>query len=195
MNSTKVKIISTAGEIFSKKGFAGASIREISNQCGVNVAAINYHFESKEKLFLQVVSDNYYFLENEIFKIHSSGCSQEEFFLKVFRMFLKNSTMFLNTYKLFLNDLVIPDVNFLLSSKGTFGPPGIDFATEIVKNNNPQLDEDRVFFVVKNIFSVMCHSALAMSCPLIKDKISQAKGYKKAEQEKNLTRLLNTLLK
>jgi AcrR family transcriptional regulator len=51
---TYQKIIESAEEIFAVKGYDGASIREITASAGVNLAAIHYHFGSKEKL-LQVV--------------------------------------------------------------------------------------------------------------------------------------------
>ena len=49
MQETKNKILVSAEQLFASKGFGGASVRDISNDCGVNIAAINYHFQSKEK--------------------------------------------------------------------------------------------------------------------------------------------------
>lgn len=51
----KETIIQSATDLFSKKGFEGTSVREIASDAGVNVALINYHFVSKEKLFESVV--------------------------------------------------------------------------------------------------------------------------------------------
>ena len=47
----KETIIESAIKLFSTKGFEGTSVREIASDAGVNVAMINYYFESKEKLF------------------------------------------------------------------------------------------------------------------------------------------------
>ena len=44
------QILNAAGEVFAIKGFKDATIREISAQAGVNLAAINYHFGDKERL-------------------------------------------------------------------------------------------------------------------------------------------------
>ena len=56
-------IIESAIKLFSNKGFEGTSVREIAADAGVNVAMINYYFESKEKLFESVVEYRTSFLK------------------------------------------------------------------------------------------------------------------------------------
>ncbi|HIE32734.1 MAG TPA: TetR family transcriptional regulator, partial [Thermodesulfobacteriaceae bacterium] len=46
------RLLEIAEEIFAKRGFAEAGIREITSQAGCNVAAVNYHFGDKKKLYL-----------------------------------------------------------------------------------------------------------------------------------------------
>jgi len=46
----KQKIILTAIGCIEKEGIQGVTIRKIADMSGVNVAAINYHFGSKEQL-------------------------------------------------------------------------------------------------------------------------------------------------
>ncbi|MFT4205173.1 MAG: TetR/AcrR family transcriptional regulator [Chitinophagaceae bacterium] len=55
MNCKKVQILDAATEVFSNKGFDGASIRELASAANVNIAMINYYFGSKEKLFNELV--------------------------------------------------------------------------------------------------------------------------------------------
>ncbi len=55
MDETKAKLIAAAGEEFALKGFAGATIRSISVRAGVNIAAVNYHFGDKARLYEQVL--------------------------------------------------------------------------------------------------------------------------------------------
>jgi len=55
MNKTQIKIIEAAEREFSERGFHGASIRDITSKAGANVAAINYHFGSKEELFIAMI--------------------------------------------------------------------------------------------------------------------------------------------
>ena len=52
--STKERILSAAELLFAQRGFDGASLRQLTTAAGVNLAAVNYHFGSKEKLVEQV---------------------------------------------------------------------------------------------------------------------------------------------
>lgn len=54
MNETQVKILEAAELELADCGFAGASIRNITQRAGVNVASINYHFGSKEELLKEL---------------------------------------------------------------------------------------------------------------------------------------------
>src|ERR1700730_14879204 len=46
----QLQIIEAAEKLFSIKGIDGASIRDIAEEAGVNLAMISYYFGSKEKL-------------------------------------------------------------------------------------------------------------------------------------------------
>ncbi|MEO6135928.1 MAG: TetR family transcriptional regulator [Ginsengibacter sp.] len=52
---TKETIIQSAIDLFSTKGYDGASVRDIASHANVNVAMINYYFGSKEGLFESIV--------------------------------------------------------------------------------------------------------------------------------------------
>lgn len=52
---TKQKILETALTIFAKKGFEGASTREICKEAGVNISLIAYYFGGKKGLYEKVV--------------------------------------------------------------------------------------------------------------------------------------------
>ena len=54
--STKNKILDAAEVLFADKGFNGTSLREITSQAEVNLAAVNYHFGSKKELIKDVMS-------------------------------------------------------------------------------------------------------------------------------------------
>src|SRR5574337_550190 len=53
-NSTRDRILGAAEKLFAERGFDGASLRQLTSAAGVNLAAVNYHFGSKEKLVEEV---------------------------------------------------------------------------------------------------------------------------------------------
>jgi len=50
MSDTKQRILDAAERLFAEHGFAATSLRAITASAGVNLAAVNYHFHSKEDL-------------------------------------------------------------------------------------------------------------------------------------------------
>ena len=49
------RLLRAARKLFAEKGLAATSIRELSQEAGVNVAAVNYHFGDKERLYLETL--------------------------------------------------------------------------------------------------------------------------------------------
>lgn len=52
---TKQRILDVAEQMFADQGFAGTSLRAITTAAEVNLAAVHYHFKSKESLLEAVV--------------------------------------------------------------------------------------------------------------------------------------------
>jgi AcrR family transcriptional regulator len=52
--STKDRILGAAEELFAQHGFGGTSLRQVTSRADVNIAAVNYHFGSKENLVNEV---------------------------------------------------------------------------------------------------------------------------------------------
>ncbi len=52
--STKQRILGVAEALFAEHGFAGTSLRLVTSQAEVNLAAVNYHFGSKDNLITEV---------------------------------------------------------------------------------------------------------------------------------------------
>ncbi len=52
---TRELLLQAAGEVFADAGFRAATVREICQRAGANIAAVNYHFGDKERLYLQVL--------------------------------------------------------------------------------------------------------------------------------------------
>ena len=52
---TREKVLCAAGKIFADKGFKAATVREICQEAGVNLASVNYYFGDKERLYIAAV--------------------------------------------------------------------------------------------------------------------------------------------
>ena len=56
MTDTKDKILNAAERLIGEQGYAATSLRQIIAEAGVNLAAVHYHFGSKEDLLDAVVA-------------------------------------------------------------------------------------------------------------------------------------------
>ncbi len=61
--SAKDRILASAKIFFARKGYETTSVREIAKDAKVNIAAINYHYGSKEGLFNTICRE---FAENKL---------------------------------------------------------------------------------------------------------------------------------
>jgi AcrR family transcriptional regulator len=55
IQDTKQKILDTAERLFAEQGYDATSLRQIIAKAGVNLAAVHYHFGSKEELLDELV--------------------------------------------------------------------------------------------------------------------------------------------
>ena len=53
---TKTRILDAAETLFMEHGFEATSLRQLTGAAGVNLAAVNYHFGTKEELFQAVLT-------------------------------------------------------------------------------------------------------------------------------------------
>ncbi|HKQ62270.1 MAG TPA: TetR family transcriptional regulator [Candidatus Polarisedimenticolaceae bacterium] len=49
------RLLEAAERLFAERGFDGASVRDLTAEAGVNIAAVNYHFGGKENLYRQMM--------------------------------------------------------------------------------------------------------------------------------------------
>lgn len=54
-DSTEVRILIAARNVFHRKGYAATRTRDIAEEAGINLALLNYYYRSKEKLFEMIM--------------------------------------------------------------------------------------------------------------------------------------------
>ena len=55
MLETRQRLLEAAGEVFAERGFRAATVRHICQRAKANIAAVNYHFGDKERLYTAVL--------------------------------------------------------------------------------------------------------------------------------------------
>jgi len=55
MDDARTRLLKAAGPIFAEQGYQAATVREICQQAGVNLASVNYYFGDKERLYIESV--------------------------------------------------------------------------------------------------------------------------------------------
>jgi len=55
--STEEKLKEAARVVFTRKGYAASTVRDIAAEANINLALVNYYFRSKEKLFELIMSE------------------------------------------------------------------------------------------------------------------------------------------
>lgn len=64
-DDTRARLLEAAGQVFADVGFQAATVRDICERAGTNVAAVNYHFRDKLTLYLEVFRSSLLQAENE----------------------------------------------------------------------------------------------------------------------------------
>lgn len=79
-NETKALLIETAGKLIAQKGYEKTTSKEICEVAKVNVAAINYHFGGRDKLYIAVLERVHEYLLNarELEELEVSTKTPEE---------------------------------------------------------------------------------------------------------------------
>lgn len=58
-DNTRQQIIETAGQLFADLGYGGTTSKLICEECGCNLAAVNYHFGSRDGLYSCILIESH----------------------------------------------------------------------------------------------------------------------------------------
>jgi AcrR family transcriptional regulator len=162
-----------AFELFGKYGFEGTSVRDIAQKADANIAAINYHFKSKEGLYWEIMVQTFADLESEIEKFFSQSKTVTELSLKTFEHFLNEKYALKNAMKMMLMEgIAYPeDPSQLSVLKNPAGPPGGRFFGEAIQREIPYpLSREGLLWGVKSTFGSVFHWGFMCSTPSCLDQ-------------------------
>ncbi|MFH6968404.1 TetR/AcrR family transcriptional regulator [Flavobacterium sp. YJ01] len=97
-NITAIKkvLLETAESLFSDRGYSDTSIRDIAKAAGVNLALVNYHFGSKENLYLTIFKRRFSAYELALTKMDNSKPADKKLdaFLEIYGSYIDSHRSF-----------------------------------------------------------------------------------------------------
>ncbi len=163
---TRSRIMEVAFDLFGRFGVEGTSVRQIAKDSKVNLAAINYHFKTKENLFWEIMHETFTEVDTSIGNFAKSSKTVKELSLKTYDYFVEDPIGLRNTMKLMLTEIKSrPEKKEVMEAlDSAMGPPGgIYFGEMIKKEISYKLSQEGVFWGIKSIFGSISHWAMIVS--------------------------------
>ena len=90
MKDTKQQLLQAATSIFARRGFDGATVKEISHEAQVNVSLVSYYFHGKEGLYRACLEKFGQQRLNIIEEVLTKATSQDDLITKLKKWALQN---------------------------------------------------------------------------------------------------------
>jgi AcrR family transcriptional regulator len=91
MRNARLTILNAATEFFARRGYAGASIREICKAAGVTKPVLYYHFRSKEHLYQELMLDIFNQTRRDLLRLSQfNGALRDRLILYVHSQFINS---------------------------------------------------------------------------------------------------------
>lgn len=188
-NDTKVKIMEVARVLFATNGFEGTSVREIARVAEVNVASLNYHFSSKEKLFHEILLKGHADCSADIQAMAQKGLSLEDLQVEIFRYFQTKSHDLMSHFKMMMST----EQKMILPEGEDPGPPGGKVVVEmILKEAGNKISEPDLHWALKSLFSHTVHMSLMYNCCFKNNAVPYSS---REDIEKGIRRLTRVVLR
>lgn len=196
--STKNIILNVASQLFADNGYDNTSIRDIAKAADVNISAINYHFNSKNGLYAEVLNENTQRMGEVMRGIRDRTNNTEEFTIEAFNYFMDESSIFLNSVKMFLMNNLPLDKELVPKSclEDAKGPPGVQILIELIREetNYKGDDETLLLWGARNILHSMTMIALVSQSSLIKMSNENELLFTEAEKIESIRRNVKATL-
>jgi AcrR family transcriptional regulator len=156
--STKARILLAAEEVFARKGFDGASTREIAALARVNISSLHYHWESKETLYVAVFERIYGQLVDRLQEDFAAPASKSDARAVVSRAMGRAFDFFAenpNVPRLLMRRIMDSDGTAGVPARDVMGPAWKVFSQWTRNFTGGRLSERDVAFLMLTVQSVM----------------------------------------
>ncbi len=185
--NAKQRIIEAASYLFGMKGYDGTSTREIAARAGVNIAALNYYFRSKNNLLLEVTDFVITSFREKIKKLTiDEKQSTADFAVKIFDTISEDGSKILNQFKLVMDMEHYPDDRI---DPEAIGIEQIEF--HLNKELNPSVPAEEKRWACQIIFGFINHMALLSVCEMGQKFI---KRYSTTSPRQSIHKLVSALV-
>jgi AcrR family transcriptional regulator len=169
--ATKEKILDTAERLIASQGFAATSLRQIISEAQVNLAAVHYHFGSKEELLDQLILRKVTRVNEEraalldCFERESGGgpVSVEKILAAFFEPMIAagcRNPQFVRLMGRLIAEGLIPSL-----AEKHFQPTTMRFIAAL-RRALPDLSEGELFWRVQFMFGAMAHTVGGLALPV-----------------------------
>jgi len=157
---TRKRLLLTAEELFADRGFHGVGVREITSAAGVHLSAVNYHFGSKDDLYLGVFKELFiararqvrnHFLAR-LAKASPSARSVIRAFAEAVLFGPMDDRERSVHYRLLAREMTEPTEAFKLISRHAVQPL-IELLTERLSSCFPRLSPEELSFAAMSLFA------------------------------------------
>ena len=163
VGSTKDKILTTALELFSTKGYATTSIREIARLANVNLSAINYYFDSKQGLYAAVILESKSVLKSHVHDLYISRQTWDvgDFVGALIDLFYEYRVHITATFKVILTNVEIK-THDIFSEDKLEAPPGAEYLIDIIRKNKNIINEEVIYNISVITIGYIIHNTVCM---------------------------------
>lgn len=167
---TKERIIQAAGPLFAQHGYDGTTSKAICQQAGVNMAAVNYHFGSRDGLYIAILEEvQDYLLNVDVLKnlAQQEGTPRQK--LELFVDYFIDDAFFKNDWhvRVWMRELLHPSphIQKIITDKSL---PKFYVAAEVVSKALGYHKADIVFYSAYiSLLSPFIMSFLAQNSPVL----------------------------
>ena len=157
--NTKTALLNAAREVFADKGFDSATVRDICGLAKANVAAVNYHYGSKDGLYAAVLEE--IFPKCEEWKAKDRTAMPPEDRLRQFvhglaeEIYLQGDRVIAQKWAIFLREMAKPSRNLDIIVQHQVQPRANELRSILMDILGPGIPDRTLAFCSANIWAML----------------------------------------